>query len=134
MYNGKMNIKIILQGQVPAQKNNKRVVYNRRTGKPFIISDAKVKNWQAKGFVQLKSVSPVVGAVEIEMVFYNKDKRKRDIDNMLTSVLDLLKNSGIIEDDNCFIVQKLSARFGGVDKINPRAEVSIITLDKASRL
>ena len=43
---------------------------------------------------------------------------------MQTSVFDVLKGA-IIEDDNCFVLRKISAEFVGVDKLNPRVEIDI---------
>ena len=43
----------------------------------------------------------------IEIHFYNKYKRKWDLDNKASSLLDLLKDAGIIKDDNYDVVPKL---------------------------
>lgn len=115
----------VLRGQVPAQKNGKSIVVNKRTGKPFIVSNEKVRAWKLMTAYDIPVAARVEGEVEISLKFWNKDARKRDLDNMMTSVLDLLKNNGVIEDDNCFIVKKLSGEFMGVDKENPRVEVEI---------
>jgi hypothetical protein len=39
--------------------------------------------------------------------------------------MDLLVDCGIIEDDNWFVVPEVRAKFGGVDKDNSRAEITI---------
>jgi hypothetical protein len=39
--------------------------------------------------------------------------------------MDLLVDNGILKDDSWFIVPKLTLIFGGVDKNNPRAEITI---------
>lgn len=121
--------KITIYGQVPAQKNSKQIAYNPRTRKPFIMTNSRVKEWQMSASVDLLKASFVAGPVEINMKFWNIDARKRDVDNMIISILDLLKNNGVIEDDNCFIVRKVSGEFAGVDKANPRAEICVKAFD-----
>ena len=116
---------IAIHGQVPAQKNSKQIAYNPKTRKPFIMTNSRVKEWQMSAAVDLLGVSFIPGEVKISMKFWNIDFRKRDIDNMMTSILDLLKNNGVIEDDNCFVVKKISGEFVGVDKKDPRAEIIV---------
>lgn len=130
-YNTLMDYRhLVISGQVPAQKNSKKVAYNKSTGKPFIMTEARVKEWQSLAKKEVSQIEPLEGAVEIEMVFYNKDARKRDLDNMMTSVLDVLKNTKIIDDDNCLVARRISGEFGGIDKENPRMECTIIRLDQ----
>ena len=119
-----------LGGQVPAQKNSKTVAYNRATGKPFIMSNDNVRVWKVATAYDIPAGSVIHGSVEVEITLWNKDARKRDIDNMATSILDLLKNNGVIDDDNCFIVKKLIVIFGGVDREQPRAEINIKSIDR----
>jgi len=119
---------IFLQGQVPAQKNSKKVAFNGRTGKPFIMTEQRVKVWQESVAWQLSSIRPIFGKVEVEVEFTHKDRRKRDLDNELSSVMDALKNAKVIEDDNCDIVVKETAIFCGVDKDSPGAKITITPL------
>lgn len=129
-YYKNMKISFYIGGQVVSQKNSKQIAYNKRTGKAFIMSSKRVQDWKKSSEKYLYNIPRIDGPVEITMTFFNQDRRKRDIDNLQTSVLDLLKNNLIIEDDNCFIVQKISSIFGGIDKTNPRVEVLIKSLDK----
>ena len=62
------------------------------------------------------------------MVFYNKDNVRHDLDNMASSILDLLVDVGYLEDDCCGIVNRLIISFGGLDRKNPRVEVTITEL------
>lgn len=117
-------MKIILLGQTPAQKNSKRAVYNSKLGRVVVYTAKRVKDWQDSARLQLVSCDRIEGPVEVSMKFWNKDRHPRDIDNMQTSVFDVLKGA-IIEDDNCFVLRKISAEFVGVDKLNPRVEIDI---------
>jgi len=62
---------------------------------------------------------------KIEMIFYAPDKRKSDLDNKATTILDLFVDNGFIKDDSWFVVEHESLHFGGIDKLNPRAEIII---------
>lgn len=75
---------------------------------------------------QLFGKRPVASQIEcVELIFYPSTRRKADATNKAESIMDLLVDAGIIEDDNWFIVPELSLKFGGVDKLNPRAEIII---------
>jgi hypothetical protein len=39
--------------------------------------------------------------------------------------MDLLVDAGIIDDDNWYVVPEVRFKFGGVDRLNPRAEITI---------
>lgn len=54
------------------------------------------------------------------------DKRLRDGQNYMKSVLDYLVNQGVISDDNYGVVIAEHWKHIGVDKNNPRVEVEII--------
>lgn len=66
---------------------------------------------------------------EITFKIFYPTKRLFDLDNV-GSVLskfthDVLTEAEIIPDDNYQVVSKLTFKFGGIDAINPRAEVEI---------
>ena len=66
---------------------------------------------------------------EITFKIFYPTKRLFDLDNV-GSVLskfthDVLTEAEIIPDDNYQVVSKLTFEFGGIDAINPRAEVEI---------
>ena len=43
--------------------------------------------------------------------------------------MDLFVDTGILSDDNWFVVGDIHLKFGGVDKLNPRVEVGIYEAD-----
>jgi len=119
-------MEIIILGQTPSQKNAKRMAINRRTGKPFPVTAPQVKEWQKSAHQQLTTQykGKAEGKVCIGYSFFVKDKRRRDIDNMIASVNDAVVKAGLIEDDDW---QHLS--IGGadaeLDTKNPRAVIYI---------
>lgn len=70
----------------------------------------------------------IEGNIElVELTFYPSTKRRGDLDNKAASILDLLVDCKIITDDSWFIVPKLVLKFGGIDRLNPRAEIYVET-------
>ena len=121
-----LNISIPLV--IPSQKNLKRVAYNRRTGKPFILSDDRVHEWRKRASVYLPKDS-FKGKVSIDFEFTHKDKRRKDLDNEISSLLDLLVLSKIIEDDSCKVVTEIHAKLVGFDKDKPCVNIIIDSLE-----
>lgn len=66
----------------------------------------------------------------IKMTIYNETARRRDLDNQATSILDALTKSGAIVDDCAKYVRKLVIEYGGIDRLNPRAEIMIVEENK----
>lgn len=129
-------VKFDIAGQVPSKKNNKRLLKNARTGKMFIASSEKFNEWHNQAMMDLcfrlnKDRGVFCGKqVEIELTFYNSDNRRHDLDNMTSSVLDLLVDAGFIDDDCCKVVNKVTVIFGGVDRQAPRVKVEINSVER----
>lgn len=60
------------------------------------------------------------------LTFFAPDKRATDLSNKAESVMDLLVDNRVIEDDNWFVCPDLHLKFGGVDTLKPRCEIEII--------
>lgn len=120
-------MEITIYGVIPSQKNAKRSVVNKYTGRMIVYTEPRVKAWQDNVDLQLMPYEIVHGPVEIIMKIWHKDRRPKDLDNEQTSILDRLKGK-IIDDDNCFVLRKITCEFMGVDKEMPRAEIAIKSL------
>ena len=68
-------------------------------------------------------------ACEVRCRIWTPDRRKRDIDNILKIILDGLVSVGALDDDTITVVRKLSGEWMGVDKENPRVEVTVRVLE-----
>ena len=119
---------ITIHGQTPSHKNSKlwtgRVLMNNKAYLAW-RDDAEL---DVLGQMDKKYPD----GVEVEMTFYVADRRRRDIDNMVASILDVLVSTGVITDDNCFVVRGIHAYYGGIDRQDPRAEVEICDLGEMS--
>ena len=80
-------------------------------------------SWQIKA-MRLKCETPFHDC-PIKITFYPPDRSKGDLTNKAESIMDLLVECRILEDDNWFDVGDLHLKFGGVDPKNPRAEILI---------
>ena len=118
-------MKITIQGQVIAKKNSQRVV---RMGARYAIRASKAYEKYAKTAIQEASQYVWEGdyPVVVEMFFYRQTKRSFDLDNMQGSILDILVNAGVLEDDSMrHVIPKIKEHGWEIDKTNPRTEIHI---------
>lgn len=121
-------------GQVTGKKNSKTIAFNRRTGKPFVRMNDKAKMQELEMVLAFKEDFRSQGfkydafkntTVEVRVEIWNKDNRKHDLDNQVSTVLDALVKAKVIFDDSQNTVIKLVVEYKGVDKYDPRAEITI---------
>ncbi len=94
----------------------------------MILPSKAYKEWHKEQMLMLRNAPKIQGVVEISALLYFPDNIRADIDNKMGSVLELLTDCGIIEDDKWQIVRKITAIAMGVDKVNPRCEIQIDTI------
>lgn len=123
-------MKFIIHGRIPSKKNSKRIV--RFGDRSAIISSEDYMAWHTVAMYELKSQLKGManriresGPHQIDITIYSENKRRGDLTNKAESIMDLLVDISVIEDDNWFVVPKVTLHFGGVDKKNPRAEIEI---------
>ncbi len=111
-------LELTVPGQ-PVPKARPRIGANGHVYTPAETKDAEGRiAWAAKGKVRgLK----VAGPVSITVAFYVRDRRRRDVDNLLKTVLDGL--NGIAWTDDSQVVHVNAWVF--VDPANPRTELAI---------
>lgn len=110
--------KIVLFGIVPSKKNSR---INTRSGRSFPSS--KYTAWHKDACKQLTGVNPIASGTPIKFTYFSDSKRSGDLSNKWQSIEDTFTDCGIIEDDNWFCLPDIHMVFGGIDKLNPRAEV-----------
>lgn len=117
--------KIVVKGRIPSKKNEK--ISMVRNGKLFIMPSKRFKEWheQAVWDLKIQNIELIENVERVEIVLYAPDKRRSDLTNKAESLMDLLVDVKILEDDNWFIVGDIHLKFGGVDRENPRAEIFI---------
>ena len=119
-------INIKLTGNIPPKKNARQLVYVR--GRPLFLPSKRHKEWEQDALTQLKAQeTPVLGLSEGVSITYNlkaKDRRKKDASNTIESINDLLVKYGILEDDNWFVIEKMTINIVEIDKVGG-AEIAI---------
>lgn len=88
-----------------------------------LISQPNYKKWHKEASLQLPDLK-LPAIIELTILFFFPDNRKTDLSNKAESIMDLLVDNGILIDDNWTIVPRLTLCSGGVDKENPRAEIT----------
>lgn len=115
-----------IAGETPAKKNSR--VTNTNTGRTF--PNPKYTKWHDMAQLQVYDQKrrydclPVTEACRLSITFVHGDLRRRDSDNAATSILDLLKDCGVLHDDNWQVVRELHV-YNAFDKKKPCAYVEI---------
>lgn len=125
MLEEKEKLKITIKGIIPSKKNSKRIVGWGK--KVRLITDPKIQKWSSDVQKGLIGLPKILGPVKLEVVIYNPDLRKRDLDNQLCTINDIIKDI-LIEEDDGKVLQDIHIRWGGVDKENPRAEIIVSSI------
>lgn len=98
-------MKFVFYGETPSKKNSR---INTRSGRSF--PNKKFVEWQKNAINQIykAGIFPCEGkGFTIRMTFIHGDKRRRDSDNAVSSILDMLVKSGILPDDNWEVVKRI---------------------------
>lgn len=119
-------IRIIIRGRIPSKKNSKRVF--ARGNRVIVIPSENHKVWHEEQSYRIKKFRPKkpIEKCEVEIIIYAPDRRRSDLTNKAESLMDLLVDNDFIVDDNWFVCDDIKLYFGGVDRDNPRAEITII--------
>ena len=125
-------IKLTYHGIIYSKKNNKRIVTNKYTQKPIIVSSVRAKSneWDMADEFKTQALGarwqPEEDArYDVRIKIWEKDRTRRDLDNQATSILDALVLAGIIPDDSVSCVVKLSVAYMGIDKYDPHADIIV---------
>lgn len=117
---------IVVSGRIPSKKNSVNIFV--RNGIVMKTPSSQYRKWHEIASWELKAKRDIprgVERAEIEIAFYLPDARKTDLTNKAESIMDLLVDNGVLKDDNCSIVPKLTLMYNGIDRKNPRAEITI---------
>ena len=118
--------------ETPSKKNSR--VVDRRTGRTF--PNKRYTEWHkaAALYVRQQNAHPLDGGpFALYLEFTHGDKIRRDSDNGVSSILDLLVDCGVLQDDNWMVVSKIVTT-NLYDKGNPGVSISIIPLTDSEKL
>lgn len=96
-------------GEIPSKKNSKQIFRNSRTGTSFITSSKSFKSWNSISLLAIKNQfkDEIFHKAKVTIIFTFKTKRKCDLTNKAESIMDLLVDAGVLEDDNHFVVPEV---------------------------
>ena len=112
-----------LIGETISKKNSNKFNAKYR----FTYKTESYVNWFESAVMQLRPQIKTKGIdypVEISMLFVHGDNRRRDSDNGLSSILDLLVREGVIVDDNWTVVRRINVD-NDYEKGNPHCVITI---------
>lgn len=109
---------LTILGRIPSKKNSR---INTRSGRSFPSS--KYTAWHKDASLQIRDAKQITEK-NILLEFYMPDNRRTDLTNKAESVMDLLVDNNLLADDSWQITGDVTLRCLGVDKENPRVEIS----------
>jgi len=109
--------------RIPSKKNSKRIAWR---GRPTLLSSEAYIEWEKKAIDQISHVKiNFPPPYYIEMKIWYPDNRKADNSNKFESVADMLVEARKLTDDNWKVIPDIRLIAMWVDKVNPRAEITI---------
>jgi len=119
-------MKITIEGRPASKKNSKRVFC--RGNRPIVLPSKAYERFRETALEQILTNSPAGGRqrftknVKVRLFFWQKGKLSQDIDNAITSAVEILADAGIIEDDKQ-VVKIEAEKMGG--HIDWRTEIEV---------
>lgn len=119
-----------LEGNVPSKKNSR---INTRSG--LSLPSKAFEEWQSDAIkqVRIQTRARFYKPVSVEATIYFGTLARADVDNRLTSILDMLVEAFVLKDDKWQDVPQISAR-GEYRKGKPGATIKIAELENTFTL
>jgi len=116
---------LVVYGKVPSKSSSRRIIINRRTGRPMVISSKKTlmyeKDFAKQVTSQYKNKFNPDDRLKVSINWYSNNF-KQDIDNIPKVILDNCEKNDIIYNDNRVDFLQITRI---IDKKNPRADIFI---------
>lgn len=110
---------IVINGSTPSKKNSR---INTRSGRSFPSS--KYTAWHKEASSQVVGHKQIPTGSTLTITFIAGDKRKFDLTNKAESIMDMLVDNAILEDDNYSIIPTLILKYGGYEKDKPHCIIT----------
>lgn len=115
-------IKLTIKLPPVTKKNSMQIVGNGK--RPKLIPSAQYRRYERDAGWFLKPLA-IAEPVNIRAIYFMPARRKVDITNLESALMDVLVKYGVIADDNCRVVVSTDGSRVMYDKENPRTEVTI---------
>jgi Holliday junction resolvase RusA-like endonuclease len=115
---------LTIHGQPITAKNSQQIVIAGK--RPCIVASKAAKAYFKEARQQLSMISykPFDGPIEISAIYYMANARMPDLTNLMAATHDILEKAGVIVND-ALIESVDGSRRGGIDRDNPRVEITI---------
>ena len=115
-------IKLTIKLPPVTKKNSMQIVGNGK--RSMLIPSAQYRRYERDAGWFLKPLA-IAEPVNIRAIYFMPTRRKVDITNLESALMDVLVKHGVIADDNCRVVVSTDGSRVMYDKENPRTEVTI---------
>lgn len=118
-------LELVLTGNIPSKKNSR---VNLKSG--VSIPSAAFRNWQTEALWQVKQQTRkrIVKPARLEVTIYFGTNVRADLDNRITSILDMLVEAMVLQDDKWQYVPEIHAK-AEYRKGKPGALLRLIELE-----
>lgn len=119
-----MEIRLSIAGQPPRKSNSRRIVTNRKTGRPMVIKSAEARQWVKDAIKQISPYAKVKAGSEerpLAVTFWVRYATRRP-DLSVELILDTLEKAGVISNDRHVYEFHAYKEF---DRDNPGVEILI---------
>lgn len=117
-------IRLIIKLPPVTKKNSMQIIQRGKCQRPLLIPSKQYRQYESNAGWFLKPLA-IARPVNIKALYFMPTRRKVDITNLESALLDVLVKHGVIADDNCHIVVSTDGSRVMYDKENPRTEVYI---------
>ena len=122
----KKEIKFTIPENPIPKKNNMQIAVNKQTGRPFVVPSKRYREYQALADWYIKKpMTPINYPVNIQCLFYRKNKVRCDLTNLLEAIDDIMVDAGLLADDNFNIIVSHDGSRVYIDSEHPRTEITI---------
>jgi len=123
------HITLAIHGHLPRKSNSRRIVVNRRTGKPMVIKSPEALAYERDFMRQVPGSAKIgmKGQLHLTAVIYYRSNRSDLSDELLC---DSIEKAGIIKNDRQFVSKILYKR---IDKENPRVVFTVSSIEEKEK-
>ena len=120
-------LKFTLIGNPATKKNSQAIKVNWSTGKRYISQSDRYLAYERDCLWQIgaKYKKNIDYPITLKCVYYRKNRKKVDLNNLYSATCDILAAAGVIKDDDFKIVASMDGSRVRFDKDNPRVEIEI---------
>lgn len=112
------------------KKNHQQIRFNKKTGRRFVSQSDAYKAFQAAAMMLIPEEARlgIDSPVNVQALYYMPTRRVVDLVNLHEALHDVLKDAGVVADDNSRIIAATDGSRVLYDKERPRTEVIITSM------